>query len=190
MFVNALSPHGDAGVMRDSTGHSSFRPFDNTLVLWRGSDPSASCEDEGKQRATDEERNGNENCQDKISFLRRNNTRGKKKQKNKTNSGKTHFRWNDMPLDYIFLFLDGFLQKTPQWWLQTCTQECFRIFAIIRHNLISQSLWRTAWAFMTHLRHVRFSEICEGPFNSARSPHTTRSADASSMPLELLAMQV
>lgn len=79
MFVSVLPPDGDTGVMCDSTGHNGFRSFDNTLVLWGGGDPSASCEDKRRQRGTDEESNGNEIRQDRISFLRRNNARKKDK---------------------------------------------------------------------------------------------------------------
>lgn len=45
MFVSAALLDGDAGVMCDATGHCGFSSFDNTLVLWGGGDPGASCED-------------------------------------------------------------------------------------------------------------------------------------------------
>ena len=36
-------PDNDAGVVCDSTGHYGFSSFDNTLVLWGGGNPGASC---------------------------------------------------------------------------------------------------------------------------------------------------
>lgn len=43
MFADV--PDSYTGVMRDSTGHNGFSSFDNTLVLWGGGNPGASCGD-------------------------------------------------------------------------------------------------------------------------------------------------
>lgn len=37
------SPDGYTGIMRDSTRHYGFSPFDDVLVLWGDRDPCASC---------------------------------------------------------------------------------------------------------------------------------------------------
>lgn len=71
MFVNAPLPDSYTGVMCDSTGHSGFSSFDNTLVLWGGGNPGASCGDKMKRESEMKKVRGEKNS------LR--NTRKKKK---------------------------------------------------------------------------------------------------------------
>ncbi len=48
--MNVSLPNGNTGVMCDSTGHNSFSSFDDTLVLWGGGNPGASCGDKKEDR--------------------------------------------------------------------------------------------------------------------------------------------
>ncbi len=91
------------------------------------------------------------------------------RKENMTNtSQKSNFSWKDL-LVFCILFLDGFLQKTPQWWFRTCTEECFCIWRnwvqlcyYVLRSLVFQPLVNRLTIKLHHFLFSPHRDGCEG----------------------------
>lgn len=124
MFVNAPLPDSYTGVMCDSTGHSGFSSFDNTLVLWGGGNPGASCGDKMKRESEMKKVRGEKNS------LR--NTRKKKKHDKYISENSFQLKWH-AAISYFV-----------SWWL--LAENASKMTHKLCQNLVYQPLLnRHAW---------------------------------------------